>query len=361
MNETSYNMEEKIPQEEEARVRDEIGRKRKSASIDMLLSDINISDGRHTPENIAAAPENFQRHFRKLKRRALGRSRLNSSESAHSESVRSESTGSDDSSNAFEHDLLEQLKGTNSRVLEAMQLLKNKLLLALATQTESNADATVIIAARDPAGASSSRPQSPFVSAPGSTKEDEAEAGALAKETPPSPKGRNKAAAQAEDLDRCSSSLSSSSASSSESPAEKRLSMRRRRASRTDILLDYMTEECGDDLLHSNSTMDVLLVASKLSSVAVREARKIANRRSKCLISLPRKYFDLCQALGFEFDVQIEPLGEDGVDDGGSGASTQDSASGKESRFVTTDLLSVYAVIKRSLEMMRQAKAAKAK
>ena len=129
-----------------------------------------------------------------------------------------------------------------------------------------------------------------------------------------------------------------------------------------------MTEECGDDLLHSNSTMDVLLVASKLSSVAVREARKIANRRSKCLISLPRKYFDLCQALGFEFDVQIEPLGEDeglasgnNVDDGGSGASTQDSASGKESRFVTTDLLSVYAVIKGSLEMMRQAKAAKAK
>ena len=81
------------------------------------------------PENIVAAPENFQRHFRKLKRRALGRSRLNSSESAHSESVRSESTEVRPS-NAFEHDL-EQLKGTNSRVLEAMQLLKNKPLLHL--------------------------------------------------------------------------------------------------------------------------------------------------------------------------------------------------------------------------------------
>lgn len=337
---------------EDARVQYEIGRKRKSASIDTLLSDINICDsGRETPENIAAAPETFQRHFQKLKRRALGRTRVNSVGSNLSESARSDSTGSSGSSAQFEHELFEQLKGTRSQVLDAMNNLKKKLLLALATQSESEH----IVAARE-------RP--------------------LSVTLPQMPDGMQTPKETTPRDDRGDQSSSSSSSGSS----TQRPSRLRRRASRTDIFLDYMTEECGDDLLQSTSTMDVLLAASKLSSVAVREARKIAHRRSRCLIALPKRYFELCRALGTEFDVAIDPInrdaaaamseedssheGADGehdekVGDGGNAAFASASADSKRAdsvdsgkSVVTTDLLSVYIVIKKALDMMKQARSA---
>ena len=261
---------------EDARVQYEIGRKRKSASIDTLLSDINICDsGRETPENIAAAPETFQRHFQKLKRRALGRTRVNSVGSNLSESARSDSTGSSGSSAQFEHELFEQLKGTRSQVLDAMNNLKKKLLLALATQSESEH----IVAARE-RPLSVTLPQMP-------------DGMQTPKETTPR-----------DDRGDQSSSSSSSGAARKDHQgcagahrAQTSFGLHDRRVRRRSLAV-YVHDGCSSRRIE----------AIKRSC---EEARKIAHRRSRCLIALPKRYFELCRALGTEFDVAIDPINRD--------------------------------------------------
>jgi len=320
--------------------KDAVNRKRKSASLDALIGDIYIAGSEHGSDDGVTVGEKFSRRFRRIKRRTLEARDTEAYSGSSADEARSQSD-SGSSFTQFESGLRTLVKNTNGHVVRAMNVLKMKLLLALCTQDDDATDdsKTFFVRARDANKKSDSPPTGKTAASTLHSNVVDAEHASSSSSC-------------------CSTSASSHSSSSGDgqqggTPSsdakdtrKKLISKRRkRRSSRSEILLNYITEECGEELVHSgNSELHMLLLASRLSSVAVREARKIVNRRSRCLISLPRRYFNVCQALGEEFGVQLEPVRN----------STDDTPQEDDEEYVNTDLLSVYVVIQRALAVLRE-------